>query len=91
MTGVTDMMKMVGLAKSVMPVLNYLTTAPKPLLEDDPKEFDKELKGGKKIFLLQTNFAFESDEKRKEFLKHDEMFQDLLSTLKDFAEKQNKK
>lgn len=89
MTSVTDMVKMITVAKSIIPFLKYIIEAPKPLLEEEPKlsELDVE---GKKLFMLQCTFAFDTEEQRKEFLKRDDEFYDLISNFGKFAEKKNK-
>ena len=84
-----DIFKTIALAKSVIPFFKYIIETPKPLLEDDPKEFELDVKG-KKIYTLQYTFAFDTKEQREEYLTRDEDFQDLMNSFGKFAEKQKK-
>ena len=90
MTGVTDMVKMMVVAKGIFPILKYISEAPKPLLEEEPKLSELDV-DGKKLFMLQCTFAFDTKKQREEFLKRDEDLQDLMTSLKKFAEKKKEK
>ena len=81
---------MMTIAGGIVPLLKYISETPKPLLEEEPKLSELDM-DGKKIYMLQCTFAFKTEEHRKEFLKKDEDLQDLMTSLKKFAEKKKEK